>query len=168
MDEGRLTDSKGRTVDFRNAILIMTSNLGSEFLLEETVNEDKVLDVVNQFFRPEFLNRLDEILIFRRLSSDEVRRIVDIQIDRIAGRLAERNISLDVSMPARDLLGRMGYDPTFGARPLKRVLRRELEDRIAKLLLEGHVTDGSRVVVDVKGEELTLNAVPPAAAQPAR
>ncbi|MEX0874974.1 MAG: ATP-dependent chaperone ClpB [Actinomycetota bacterium] len=164
MDEGRLTDSKGRTVDFRNAILIMTSNLGSEFLLEETVNEDKVLDVVNQFFRPEFLNRLDEILIFRRLSSEEVRHIVDIQIDRIARRLAERNISLDVSMPARDLLGRMGYDPTFGARPLKRVLRRELEDRIAKLLLEGYVGDGSRVVVDVKGEELTLNAVPPAAA----
>src|ERR671918_396322 len=95
MDEGRLTDSKGRTVDFRNAILIMTSNLGSEFLLEETVNEDKVLDVVNQFFRPEFLNRLDEILIFRRLTGEQVRRIVDIQLERVAGRLADRNITLD-------------------------------------------------------------------------
>jgi ATP-dependent Clp protease ATP-binding subunit ClpB len=163
MDEGRLTDSKGRTVDFRNAILIMTSNLGSEFLLEETVNEDKVLDVVNQFFRPEFLNRLDEILIFRRLTLEEVRQIVDIQIDRVAARLAERGIQFDVSPEARDLIGRMGYDPSFGARPLKRVIRRELEDRVAKLLLEGQVGDGATVSVTARGDEIAL-AVTSAAA----
>jgi ATP-dependent Clp protease ATP-binding subunit ClpB len=156
MDEGRLTDSKGRTVDFRNAILIMTSNLGSEFLLEETVNEDKVLDVVNQFFRPEFLNRLDEILIFRRLTLEEVRQIVDIQIDRVATRLSDRGIQLDVSPEARDLIGRMGYDPSFGARPLKRVIRRELEDRVAKLLLEGRVGDGATVSVTASGDEIAL------------
>ena len=139
MDEGRLTDSKGRTVDFRNAILIMTSNLGSEYLLQESVDEEKVLDVVNSFFRPEFLNRLDEILIFRRLTARAGAHIVDIQIERVAKRLAERGITLRRHAEAMDLLGRMGYDPSFGARPLKRVIRRELEDRIAKLLLEGEV-----------------------------
>jgi ATP-dependent Clp protease ATP-binding subunit ClpB len=156
MDEGRLTDAKGRTVDFRNAILIMTSNLGSEFLLEQSVDEEKVLEIVHQFFRPEFLNRLDEILIFRRLTREQVRAIVDLQVDRVAKRLAQRVITLDVSTAARDALARMGYDPSFGARPLKRVIRRELEDRVAKLLLEGRALDGSTVSVDAKGEELVL------------
>ena len=156
MDEGRLTDAKGRTVDFRNAILIMTSNLGSEFLLEQSIDEDKVLEVVHQFFRPEFLNRLDEILIFRRLTQEQVRSIVDLQMDRVASRLSQRGISLDVSPAARDVLARMGYDPSFGARPLKRVIRRELEDRVAKLLLEGEAPAGSTVAVDAKGEELDL------------
>jgi ATP-dependent Clp protease ATP-binding subunit ClpB len=157
MDEGRLTDSKGRTVDFRNTILIMTSNLGSEFLLQENVDESKVLDVVNQFFRPEFLNRLDEILTFRRLDSDQVRQIADIQIERVIARLAERKITLEVSKEARDHLGRMGYDPAYGARPLKRVIRKELEDHIAKLLLEGKVTEGSSVSVDAAPEELVFS-----------
>ena len=156
MDEGRLTDSKGRTVDFRNAILIMTSNLGSEYLLQESVDEEKVLDVVNSFFRPEFLNRLDEILIFRRLSQEQVRHIVDIQVARVGKRLADRGITLSVTDGAMDLLGRMGYDPAFGARPLKRVIRRELEDRIAKLLLEGAASEGATVAVDAQGEELAL------------
>src|SRR5688572_10641895 len=102
MDEGRLTDSKGRTVDFRNAILIMTSNLGSEYLMQESVDEEKVLDVVDSFFRPEFLNRLDEILIFRRLSQEQVREIVDIQVIRVAKRLADRGIALDVTDAAKD------------------------------------------------------------------
>ncbi len=165
MDEGRLTDSKGRTVDFRNAILIMTSNLGSEYLLQESVDEEKVLDVVNSFFRPEFLNRLDEILIFRRLSQEQVRHIVDIQVARVAKRLSERSLTLSVSPAAMDALGRMGYDPAFGARPLKRVIRRELEDRIAKLLLEGAAPDGATVVVDAPGnEELTLRIEGAAAA----
>jgi ATP-dependent Clp protease ATP-binding subunit ClpB len=162
MDEGRLTDAKGRTVDFRNAILIMTSNLGSEYLLQESVDEEKVLDVVNAFFRPEFLNRLDEILIFRRLSMEQVRHIVDIQIDRVAKRLSQRGIALNVSDAAKDLIGRMGYDPAFGARPLKRVIRRELEDRVAKLLLEGGVSEGGTVVIDAQGEELTLRIDSPA------
>jgi len=157
MDEGRLTDSKGRTVDFRNAILIMTSNLGSEYLMSSSVDEEKVLEVVHSFFRPEFLNRLDEILIFRRLTEGQVRHIVDIQIDRVAKRLQTRNIALDVTTPARDLLGRLGYDPAFGARPLKRVIQRELEDRIAKRLLEGEVGEGATVKVDATGEELALD-----------
>jgi ATP-dependent Clp protease ATP-binding subunit ClpB len=156
MDEGRLTDAKGRTVDFRNSILIMTSNLGSEFLLEESVNEEKVLDVVHSFFRPEFLNRLDEILIFRRLTAEQVRSIVDVQIDRVKARLAQRGIALEISSGALDLLARWGYDPSFGARPLKRVIRRELEDRIAKLLLEGEAPEGSVVDVDASAEELAL------------
>ncbi len=156
MDEGRLTDAKGRTVDFRNAILIMTSNLGSEYLLGESVDEEKVLEIVHSFFRPEFLNRLDEILIFKRLAREEVRKIVDIQIDRVASRLGTRGISLEVSTSARDLLGHWGYDPAFGARPLKRVIRRELEDRIAKQLLQGDVGEGATVKVDASGEELVL------------
>jgi ATP-dependent Clp protease ATP-binding subunit ClpB len=156
MDEGRLTDSKGRTVDFRNVILIMTSNLGSEYLLTESVDEEKVIEVVHSFFRPEFLNRLDEILIFKRLTREQVRHIVDIQIDRVAARLATRNITLDVTPAARDLLGAWGYDPAYGARPLKRVIRRELEDRIAKQLLQGDVSEGAKVTVDASGEELAL------------
>jgi ATP-dependent Clp protease ATP-binding subunit ClpB len=159
MDDGRLTDSRGRTVDFRNTILIMTSNLGSEYLMEESVDEEKVLGVVHQFFRPEFLNRLDEILIFKRLSADQVRHIVDIQIDRVAARLAARSIRLEVTDAARDLISREGYDPSFGARPLKRVIRRELEDKVAKLLLEGGAGEGSVVEVDATGDDLTLNVV---------
>jgi ATP-dependent Clp protease ATP-binding subunit ClpB len=156
MDEGRLTDSKGRTVDFRNAILIMTSNLGSEYLMTESVDEEKVLDVVNGFFRPEFLNRLDEILLFRRLSREQVRHIVDIQIGRVAERLEDRGVVLAVTDAAKDLLGRLGYDPAYGARPLKRVIRRELEDRIAKLLLQGEVPEGATVQVDAAGDDLDL------------
>jgi ATP-dependent Clp protease ATP-binding subunit ClpB len=156
MDDGRLTDSRGRTVDFRNTILIMTSNLGSEYLMQESVDEEKVLEVVHQFFRPEFLNRLDETLIFKRLSAEQVRRIVDIQIDRVAQRLATRGIALNVTDAARDLISREGYDPSFGARPLKRVIRRALEDKVAKLLLEGEAGEGSVVTVDASGNELTL------------
>jgi ATP-dependent Clp protease ATP-binding subunit ClpB len=159
MDDGRLTDSKGRTVDFRNTILIMTSNLGSEYLLQESVDEEKVLEVVQQFFRPEFLNRLDEILIFKRLTRDQVRHIVDIQVERVAGRLAARKIALVVSDAAKDVLGSMGYDPAYGARPLKRVIRRALEDRIAKLLLEGEVTEGATLEVAASGEELDLRVL---------
>jgi ATP-dependent Clp protease ATP-binding subunit ClpB len=112
--------------------------------------------VVNGFFRPEFLNRLDEILIFRRLSREQVRHIVDIQVERVAERLGARTITLTVTDPAKDLLGRLGYDPAYGARPLKRVIRRELEDRIAKLLLQGEVPDGATVQVDAAGEDLDL------------
>jgi ATP-dependent Clp protease ATP-binding subunit ClpB len=142
----------------------MTSNLGSEYLMQESVDEDKLLEVVHQFFRPEFLNRLDEILIFRRLSSEQVRRIVDIQVDRVAQRLAARGIALNVTDTARELISREGYDPSFGARPLKRVIRRELEDKVARLLLSGGVGEGSVVTVDAAGDELTLAVAPPVAA----
>jgi ATP-dependent Clp protease ATP-binding subunit ClpB len=164
MDDGRLTDSRGRTVDFRNTILIMTSNLGSEYLMSESVDEEKVLGVVHQFFRPEFLNRLDEILIFKRLSAEQVRHIVDIQIDRVAARLSTRGITLNVTDAARDVVAKEGYDPAFGARPLKRVIRRELEDKVAKLLLEGGATEGSVVTVDAADGELIIAAAAPAAA----
>jgi ATP-dependent Clp protease ATP-binding subunit ClpB len=150
-------------VDFRNAILIMTSNLGSEFLMQESVDEEKVLDVVQQYFRPEFLNRLDETLIFRRLSAEQVRSIADIQIQRVARRLTERGITLEVSDAAKDLISRWGCDPSFGARPLKRVIRRTLEDRIAKILLEGGAAEGSTVSVDADGDALDLHVRPKAA-----
>ena len=158
MDEGRLTDSKGRTVDFRNVILIMTSNLGSELLLGSDVNEDKVLEVVRGFFRPEFLNRLDEILMFRRLTAEQVREIVDVQLERVSARLQARKLTLEVTDAAKDLIARWGYDPAYGARPLKRVIRRELEDRIAKALLEGRVAEGGTVSIDASGDELVLTA----------
>jgi ATP-dependent Clp protease ATP-binding subunit ClpB len=145
LDEGRLTDGQGRTVDFRNTIIIMTSNLASEFVDDE----EKVMDVVRSFFRPEFLNRLDEILIFRRLTEGQLRQIVDIQVAQVARRLGERGISLEVDDAAKDWLGRAGYDPVYGARPIKRVIRRELEDKIARILLQGGALEGGTVKVGV-------------------
>jgi ATP-dependent Clp protease ATP-binding subunit ClpB len=163
MDEGRLTDGQGRTVDFRNTIVIMTSNLGSELLDPKgptggDVDEEKVLDVVRGFFRPEFLNRLDEILIFRRLDAGQIRQIVDIQLRQLESRLAGRGVTLDVDDAARDWIAREGYDPAYGARPLKRVIRRQLEDRIARLLLSGEAIEGTTVRVSVSGDDLALEA----------
>jgi ATP-dependent Clp protease ATP-binding subunit ClpB len=159
MDEGRLTDGQGRTVDFRNTILIMTSNLGSEFLQGKSPAEDKVLDVVRNYFRPEFLNRLDEILIFHRLTHEQLREIVDIQLRRLEARMAARGLKLEVTGAAKGWLADKGYDPSFGARPLKRVIQRELEDRVAKLLLEAAVGEGSVVQADVERGELKLGAL---------
>ncbi|HVL81274.1 MAG TPA: ATP-dependent chaperone ClpB [Actinomycetota bacterium] len=165
MDEGRLTDSKGRTVDFRNTILIMTSNLGSDYLLSDDVSEEKVLDVVRGFFRPEFLNRLDEILIFHRLTREQLREVVDIQLRRLTARLVERGITLDVTDAAKDLLAEQGWDPSYGARPLKRVIRRELEDRIAKMLLAGEVPEGTPLRVDAADGRLVIGSAQPALEQ---
>ncbi|HVE92864.1 MAG TPA: ATP-dependent chaperone ClpB [Actinomycetota bacterium] len=158
MDEGRLTDSKGRTVDFRNCILIMTSNLGSEHLLAADVDESSVMEAVKGFFRPEFLNRLDEILIFRRLTQDQLRSIVDIQLRRVQARLVERGVTLEVTEGAKDWLAHEGYDPVYGARPLKRVIRRELEDRIARKMLAGDLQEGVPVVVDVGSDGLEVRS----------
>ena len=152
LDDGRLTDGQGRTVDFRNVILVMTSNLGSQFLtdplLEGEARRESVMGVVRQAFKPEFLNRLDEIVIFDALSRDELGHIVELQVRELASRLADRRIHLEVTPAAREWLAETGYDPAYGARPLRRLVQREIGDRLATALLAGDVRDGSTVVVD--------------------
>ena len=164
LDDGRLTDGQGRTVDFRNVILVLTSNLGSQFLTDPlTSPEEKrngVMSVVQASFKPEFLNRLDDIIIFEALSKEELGEIVEIQLARIAKRLTDRRLSLEVTDAARSWLADEGYDPAYGARPLRRLVQREIGDRLARMLLAGEVLDGQKVVVDkVDGSEgLTLRA----------
>ena len=164
LDDGRLTDGQGRTVDFRNVILVLTSNLGSQFLTDPlTSPEEKrngVMSVVQASFKPEFLNRLDDIIIFEALSKEELGEIVGIQLARIAARLTGRRLSLEVTDAARSWLADEGYDPAYGARPLRRLVQREIGDRLARMLLAGEVLDGQKVVVDrVDGSEgLTLRA----------
>ena len=164
LDDGRLTDGQGRTVDFRNVILVLTSNLGSQFLTDPlTSPEEKrngVMSVVQASFKPEFLNRLDDIIIFEALSKEELGEIVGIQLARIAQRLTGRRLSLEVTDAARSWLADEGYDPAYGARPLRRLVQREIGDRLARMLLAGEVLDGQKVVVDkVDGTDgLTLRA----------
>jgi ATP-dependent Clp protease ATP-binding subunit ClpB len=141
LDDGRLTDGQGRTVDFSNVVLIMTSNLQGR-------PED--------FFKPEFINRIDEIVIFRPLTEDDIEKIVDIQLRGLDRRLADRRLSLEVTDTARSWLARRGYDPVYGARPLKRLIQREIGDRLAIGLLEGNYNDRETVVVDVQGDDLVV------------
>ena len=159
LDEGRLTDGQGRTVDLTNVVLIMTSNLGSELidpgLSDDTVWE-RVMDVVRTSFRPEFLNRVDDTVVFQRLTHDDLRRIVDIQVETLSRRLAEREIELTLTESAKDWLAIEGFDPSYGARPLKRLIQREIGDRLAAALLEGSFVEGDAVVVDSGGDRLTL------------
>ncbi len=160
LDDGRLTDGQGRTVDFRNVVVIMTSNLGSSHILDVTLApeelRERVMVDVRSHFRPEFLNRIDETVIFERLDASELRRIVDVQLERLRRRLAERDLALDVTDAGKDLLARLGYDPVYGARPLKRVIRTRVEDPLALALLEGRVVDGQQVVVDADGDAVTV------------
>lgn len=161
LDDGRLTDGQGRTVDFRNVILVMTSNLGSQFLTDPLIEGDarreSVMGVVRQAFKPEFLNRLDEIVIFDALSRDELGHIVELQVHELASRLADRRIGLEVTDAARQWLADQGYDPAYGARPLRRLVQKEIGDRLATGLLSGDVRDGSTVVVDTdEGGGLSL------------
>ncbi len=164
LDDGRLTDGQGRTVDFRNVILVMTSNLGSQFLvdpsLEDAARRDAVMNVVNASFKPEFLNRLDEVIMFDALSLEELSKIVDLQVQALAARLHERRLTLDVSEAAREWLALTGFDPAYGARPLRRLVQREIGDRMARSLLGGEISDGDTVVVDREagGEALTVTA----------
>jgi len=161
LDDGRLTDGQGRTVQFTNAVLIMTSNLGSEHIqpeLGDTEVEERVMKSVHAHFRPEFVNRVDDIVVFRRLTRDQIRRIVDLQLEQVHRRLADRRVALQVTDAARDLLADEGYDPVFGARPLKRVIQRRLADPLALHLLEGEFIDGDTVVVDVRSGEITFEA----------
>lgn len=152
LDDGRLTDGQGRTVDFRNVILVMTSNLGSQFLIDPVMApEDKkqaVMTAVRAAFKPEFLNRLDEIVVFDPLSTEELAHIVDLQVRQLATRLADRRITLEVTDAAREWLALTGYDPSYGARPLRRLVQKEIGDRLAKALLGGEVRDGDTVLVD--------------------
>ena len=168
LDDGRLTDGQGHTVDFRNTVVVMTSNLGSQWILDpiesEEVVRERVMAAVREHFRPEFLNRLDEILIFHRLGLRELRAIVDVQLERVRGRFAQRELALEVTDAAKDWLADRGYDPVFGARPLKRVLRKELEDRVALALLDGTIAEGDIVLVDVTDGALTVGPAARAAA----
>jgi ATP-dependent Clp protease ATP-binding subunit ClpB len=167
LDDGRLTDGQGRTVDFRNAIVIMTSNLGSGVFQDPTFppdeRRDEVLADVRGAFRPEFVNRIDEIVVFEPLTREDIRAIVDIQVAQLQARLAERKLTLELTEAARDRIADEGYDPTFGARPLKRLLQRELQDRLAMQLLAGEIHDGDTVAVDTGPDGLTIAAAASAA-----
>ncbi|WP_454041780.1 ATP-dependent chaperone ClpB [Cellulosimicrobium sp. Marseille-Q8652] len=162
LDDGRLTDGQGRTVDFRNVLLVLTSNLGSQFLvdptLEDAAKREAVMGAVRASFKPEFLNRLDDVIVFDPLTLDELGRIVDLSVKGLAARLAERRITLDVSPAAREWLALEGFDPAYGARPLRRLVQREIGDRLARKLLAGDVADGDvvRVDRDPDGDGLTL------------
>jgi ATP-dependent Clp protease ATP-binding subunit ClpB len=162
LDDGRLTDGQGRTVDFRNVILVLTSNLGSQFLVDPLLSDEQkheaVMGAVRASFKPEFLNRLDDVVMFDPLSLDQLGRIVDLQVDALAARLADRRLTLDVTDAAREWLALEGFDPAYGARPLRRLVQREIGDRLARKLLSGEVSDGDRVVVDrpVDAEGLEL------------
>ncbi len=176
LDDGRLTDSQGRTVDFRNTVLIMTSNIGSQYILEMgTQNweqvETKVLELLRQTFRPEFLNRVDDVIIFRPLSSQDTAKIVDLQIKRVERLVAERKLRLEVTPAAKQLIVAEGYDPVYGARPLKRAIQRLLQNPLALAVLEGQYTEGDTVRVDrgKDGNHLAFERIPGgAAAEPAR
>jgi ATP-dependent Clp protease ATP-binding subunit ClpB len=162
LDDGRLTDGQGRTVDFTNTIIVLTSNLGSQYIagLGEDEDVDKVeaavMEVVRGHFRPEFLNRLDEIILFHRLAQAHMGGIVDIQVQRVQKLLADRKIRLELTDGARAWLGRVGYDPVYGARPLKRAVQRHLQDPLADLILKGDVPDGATVNVDEGDGALTM------------
>ena len=165
LDDGRLTDGQGRTVDFKNTILIMTSNLGSQFLVNQDMDADAkkkaVMDAVHMNFKPEFLNRLDEIVMFHPLTREELGGIVNIQVAQVGSRLTDRRIKLDVTDAAREWLANTGYDPAYGARPLRRLVQTEVGDRLARMLLAGKVHDGDTVLVDqTGGEHLELGTMP--------
>jgi len=163
LDDGRLTDGQGRTVDFKNTVIILTSNVGSHHIQQLDDEEEMraaVMEDLRQEFRPEFLNRLDETIIFHRLGRSEIRRIVDIQLERFARRLMDRDIAFSVSDDAKDFLGNVGYDPTFGARPLKRAIQKHVENPLAQELLAGHFQPGDRIVVGVADGELTFDRRP--------
>jgi ATP-dependent Clp protease ATP-binding subunit ClpB len=162
LEDGRLTDSQGRVVDFRNTVIIMTSNIGSHLILEAGVQDDQgwpriegqVRDQLRVHFRPEFLNRVDDIIVFRQLAKEDIVKIVDLQLERLRKQLADRRMTLRVTPEARDLLAAEGYDPSFGARPLKRVIQRRLQNPIALELLEGKYHEGDVIEVRRDGDAL--------------
>jgi len=160
LDDGRLTDGQGRTVDFRNTILILTSNIGSQFLTDPTLDpqerRESVLSQVRLLFKPEFLNRLDDIVVFDRLTRDDLAKIVTITLARLNRRLAERRITVEVTDDAREWLGDQGYDPVYGARPLRRLIQTQVEDPLAKAVLAGQVLEGDTVTFDVDATGMGL------------
>ncbi|HDD43865.1 MAG TPA: type VI secretion system ATPase TssH, partial [Candidatus Desulfofervidus auxilii] len=169
LDDGRLTDSHGRTVDFKNTVIIMTSNLGSQYLLEgitatgEIKPEAKtaVMRELRAHFRPEFLNRIDEIVLFKPLTLEEIKKIVDLQVGYIQERLKDRGITFILSEEAKEFIAKEGYDPVYGARPLKRYIQRKLETVLAKKIIAGEVPDGSHINIVVREGDLDFEIVPP-------
>jgi ATP-dependent Clp protease ATP-binding subunit ClpB len=169
LDDGRITDAHGRTVDCKNSVIIMTSNIGSPHLLEGVTADGHVtasaraavMQEMRQHFRPEFLNRVDDIVLFKTLTFDEITRIVDLLTEELHSRLADRDVKLELSEAARAFIARQGYDPVYGARPLRRFLQRELETRIGRALVAGEVYDGATIRIDVKGDELSVDMVNP-------
>jgi ATP-dependent Clp protease ATP-binding subunit ClpB len=164
LDDGRLTDSQGRTVDFKNTIIIMTSNIGSPLLIEGLNSQNELTEKARQavmaelrkHFRPEFLNRVDEIVLFKPLTLAEIKKIVDLLLDLLRLRLAEKRITLTLTDAAREHIGREGYDPIYGARPLKRYLQREVETRLSRKLLASEILDGSALTLDAKNGSLEI------------
>jgi ATP-dependent Clp protease ATP-binding subunit ClpB len=164
LDDGRLTDAQGRTVNFRNTVIIMTSNIGSLYLLDGVTDNgeireearERVMGELRTHFRPEFLNRVDEIVLFKPLTLQEIERIVDLQIADVSARLADRRLDLRLSDAARELIAREGYDPVYGARPLRRFIQREVETRIGRALLSGEIGEGDVITVDADGDELIV------------
>jgi ATP-dependent Clp protease ATP-binding subunit ClpB len=163
LDDGRLTDGQGRTVDFRNTLIIMTSNLGSEYLVNQPEGEDteavrdQVMAVVRAHFRPEFLNRIDEIILFHRLKRDQMAAIVDIQMQRLSKLLADRKLTVELDDKAKDWLGAKGYDPAYGARPLKRVIQKYVQDPLAELILQGKIREGDKIKISANKDGLIIN-----------
>ena len=170
LDDGRLTDGQGHTVDFRNTLIVMTSNLGADFLVNQPEGQDtdavrdQVMAVVRSAFRPEFLNRVDEIILFHRLKKSEMTKIVDIQMTRLSSLLEDRKITIVLDPAAREWLADKGWDPAYGARPLKRTIQKAVQDQLAELILSGGVKDGERVTVSTSKQGLTFHAQMAAAA----
>ena len=163
LDDGRLTDGQGHTVDFRNTLIVMTSNLGADFLVNQPEGEDtdavrdQVMSVVRAAFRPEFLNRVDEIILFHRLKKADMGRIVDIQMARLQKLLDERKIVITLDPHAREWLADKGWDPAYGARPLKRVIQKSVQDPLAEMILAGQIKDGEKVTISAGKQGLTFN-----------
>jgi ATP-dependent Clp protease ATP-binding subunit ClpB len=168
LDDGRITDAQGRAVSFRNTVIIMTSNIGSEFLLEgATVGgevkaeaRDRVMAELRRYFRPEFLNRIDDVVLFKPLTQAQLEQIVDLQLDDLRSRLADRRISVELTEKGRRLIAQRGYDPVYGARPLRRYISHDIETRIGRALVRGDLQDGQTVRIDASGEEITLDYLP--------
>jgi ATP-dependent Clp protease ATP-binding subunit ClpB len=159
MDDGRLTDGQGRTVSFTNTVMIMTSNVGSDRIVAESVDErirEQIEEVLVTTFKPEFLNRIDDTVIFHRLSKEDIGRIVGLQVEQLIGRVRERGIEVELTDDARTLLGNLGYDPTYGARPLKRTIQKQLVDKLAQKILEGEFREGDVVQVHSEDGELVF------------
>jgi ATP-dependent Clp protease ATP-binding subunit ClpB len=164
LDDGRLTDSQGRTVDFRNTVIIMTSNIGSQYLLEgitpsgeiKPEAREMVTGELRRHFRPEFLNRVDDVVLFKPLTIGEIERVVDLMLGDVRRRLADRNMTLEVSQPALEFIAEQGFDPVYGARPLRRFISHELETRIGRALIGGEVHDGATILIDLAEGDLTV------------
>ena len=159
LDDGRLTDGHGRTVDFKNTVIIMTSNIGTEYIQQVTEQNfervrEQVITELRRYFKPEFLNRVDDIIIFRSLTKEHIFKIIDIQLARIQKRLEERKLGLELSQPAKEFLAEVGYDPQFGARPLRRAIEKHLLDPLAKEILEGKYLEGDTIWVDADEQGL--------------